>query len=60
MLEETKKANHDESDDTSLSSSCSSVNVDGLWDIIPHCSFKQALLVMCLIYTLMQRGVLVC
>ena len=59
MTEETKKCKLDESDDSiSLSSSCSSVNVDGLWNLIPHCSTKQALLVMCLIYTLMQRGVL--
>ena len=63
MIEETKKGKLGESDDkfddpVSLSSTCSSVNVDDLWNFIPHCSSKQALLVMCLIYTLMQRGVL--
>ena len=53
----TKEIN--EPDAISVSSSSSSVNVDGMWDIISHCSLKQAMLVTCLGFTLMHRGVLV-
>ena len=53
----TKEIN--EPDAISVSSSSSSANVDGMWDIISHCSIKQAMLVTCLGFTLMHRGVLV-
>ena len=46
-------------DTISLSSTCSSVNVDGLWNIVPHCSLRQTGLVICITFTLMQRGILV-
>lgn len=40
-------------------SSHASVTADDVWDIMPHCSVKQALLITCIVYTLMHRGVLV-
>ena len=43
----------------SVSSNGSSVNVDGLWNIVPHCSLKQAFLITCVAFSLMNRGVLV-
>ena len=48
-----------QADTVSVSSSCSSVNVDGLWKIVPHCSLRQTALVMCVTFTLMQRGIIV-
>ena len=46
-------------DTISVSSSGSSVNVDQLWNILPHCSMKQAFLVTCVAFSLMNRGILV-
>ena len=37
-----------------------SVTADDVWDVVPNCSIKQALLVTCIVYTLMHRVVLVC